>query len=65
MPCTGDSSQICGGRNAINAFKYTDYSGQGCFVDDPENRVLTAAVYNDDDMSTDVRRALHGAEYDR
>lgn len=58
MPCTGDAGEICGGNNAINVYKYADYNSEGCFVDSGSNRVLTAAVLKDADMTTDVRKII-------
>ncbi|CAN0001564.1 unnamed protein product, partial [Sphacelaria rigidula] len=54
MPCSGDSSQLCGGRYAINVFKYTNYRSLGCFADDAPGRVLSAATFQVPDMTTDM-----------
>lgn len=45
MECAGDSSQLCGGFNAINVYEYTDetnseYTYMGCYTDSSSNRVM-------------------------
>ncbi|KAJ3925140.1 MAG: hypothetical protein NXY57DRAFT_907426 [Lentinula lateritia] len=66
MPCTGDSSQTCGGPNLIDVYwdgdsiipsspptlykSYWSYSG--CFVDDTTQRTLAQQVYPDSGIVT-------------
>lgn len=47
--CSGDSTEKCGGFNAINVYKYVNERNLvGCYVDDGGDRVLTG-----DDMKGD------------
>lgn len=67
MNCAGDSSETCGGFNAISIYAHKDsvtpspvssggYSYVGCYLDNQNNRVLNTALVSDDSMTTEVSR---------
>lgn len=58
MPCSGDNDQICGGRNALNAYRYTAESVPttgyvGCYKDSKDNRIMVTKS-NIIDMTVEV-----------
>lgn len=64
--CAGDSSQTCGGRNAISVYAYdtvpTLPQYLGCWQDSRRNRIMDV-VQSDSSMTNDVSRGFLKAKH--
>ncbi|CAM9586716.1 unnamed protein product, partial [Sphacelaria rigidula] len=71
MPCSGDSSETCGGRNAISVY-YSDSNSNtylGCYADEKDNRIMEQVLTDTEGMTIMVCKsacsgyAFFGTQY--
>ncbi|OBT82398.1 hypothetical protein VE02_09582 [Pseudogymnoascus sp. 03VT05] len=63
MPCSGDSTQTCGGPDRLTMYKLASWVPFGCYTDSTTTRSLANALYNDStrwSMTTELCQATCG-----
>lgn len=47
MPCSGDTTQICGGSDRLTMYQLTSWVPMGCYTDVTTSRTLANGMYDD------------------